>query len=111
MEISLFPIDIFTQPLHMSRMRHKAGLNLEISFSLTGCQTNVKAHSLSYYLLISGGRIAACIPFLRVLARCQMQAASTKIRTRVAMSISYHDDHYAASKFFVYVWAEDLPQK
>ena len=50
--------------------------------------------SLSYYLLIAGGRIFGFIPFPRVLVQCEMQSFSSRIWTRVAVSISYDDNHY-----------------
>ena len=34
------------------------------------------------------------IPFPRVLVLCEMQSASSRIWTRVAVSISYDDNHY-----------------
>ena len=53
-----------------------AGLNLEFSFFKTVCYTKVKEPSLPYYLPITGGRIARCIPFPRVFALCEMQTAT-----------------------------------
>ena len=50
--------------------------------------------SQSYYLPIAGGRIIGFIPFPRVLVLCEMQSASSRIWTRVAVSISYDDNHY-----------------
>ena len=50
--------------------------------------------SLSYYLPIAGGRIIGFIPFPRVLVLCEMQSFSSRIWTRVAVSISYDDNHY-----------------
>ena len=61
------------------------GLNSELSFSKT---------SLSYYLPIAGGRIIGFIPFPRVLVLCEMQSFSSRIWTRVAVSIFYDDNHY-----------------
>ena len=49
---------------------------------------------MPYYLPISGGRIIGFIPFPRVLVLCEMHSASSKIWTRVAVSISYDDNHY-----------------
>ena len=70
------------------------GLNSEFSFSETSCLTKAKESSLSYYLPIAGGRIIGFIPFPRVLVLCEMQSASSRIWTRVAVSISYDDNHY-----------------
>ena len=50
--------------------------------------------SLPYYLPITGGRIFGFIPFPRVLVLCEMQSVSTRIWTRVTVSISYDDNHY-----------------
>ena len=47
----------------------------------------------SYYLSIAGGRITGLIPFPMVLVLCEMQSASSRIWTRVAVSISYDDKH------------------
>ena len=68
--------------------RSLIGLNSECSF------TKAKELSLSYYLPIAGGRIIGFIPFLRVLVLCEMQIAWFRIWTRVAVSISYDDNHY-----------------
>ena len=50
--------------------------------------------SPSYYLPIDGGRIFGFIPFPRVLVLCEMQSVSSRIWTRVAVSISCDDNHY-----------------
>ena len=50
--------------------------------------------SLSYYLPIAWGRIIGFIPFPRVLVLCEMQSVSSSIWTRVAVSISYDDNHF-----------------
>ena len=50
--------------------------------------------SLSYYLPIAGGRIIGFIPFPRVLVLCEMQSVSSRIWTRIAVSISYGDNDY-----------------
>ena len=50
--------------------------------------------SLSYYLPIGGGRIIEFIPFPRVLVLCEMQSVSSRIWTRVAVSISYDDNYF-----------------
>ena len=50
--------------------------------------------SLPYYLPIAGGRIIGFIPFPRVLVLCEMQSVSSRIWTRVAVSIFYDDSHY-----------------
>ena len=68
--------------------RSLTGFNSEYSF------TKAEEPSLSYYLPIAGGRIIGFIPFPRVLVPCEMQSVSSRIWTRVAMSISYDDNHY-----------------
>ena len=70
------------------------GLNSEFSFSLTSCLTKAEEPSLSDYLAIAGGRIIGFIPFLRVLVPREMQSVSSRIWTRVTVSISYDDNHY-----------------
>ena len=44
------------------------GLNSEFSFSLAGCHTKLKEHSLSHYLPITGGTLTKFLPFQTVLA-------------------------------------------
>ena len=74
--------------------RSLAGLNSEFSFSKTSCLTKAEEPSLPYYLPIAGGRIIGFIPFPRVLVLFEMQSVSSRIWTRVAVSISYDDNHY-----------------
>ena len=94
----LFCFTIFTQTwagydTRSIFKRSLTGLNSEFSFSLTSCLTKADP-SLPYYLPIAGGRIFGFIPFPRVLVLCEMQSVSSRIWTRVAMSISYDDNHY-----------------
>ena len=70
------------------------GLNSEFSFSQTSCLTKAEEPSLSYYLPIAGGRIIGFIPFPRVLVRCEMQSVSSRIWTRITVSISHDDNHH-----------------
>ena len=65
------------------------GLNLEFSFSKTGCQLTIKEPSLPYYLLRVGGRLVGFIHFPRVKGLYEMQTASFKIWTWVVISIFY----------------------
>ena len=74
--------------------RSLTGLNSEFSFSYTSCLTKAEEHSLPYYLPIAGRRIIGFIPFPRVLVLCEMQSVSSRIWTRVAVSISYDDNHH-----------------
>ena len=73
--------------------RSLTGLNSEFSFYIN-CLTKVEELSLSYYLPLAGGRIIGFMPFPRVLVLCEMQSVSSRIWTRVAVSISYDDNHY-----------------
>ena len=75
------------------------GLNSEYSFSLTSCLSKAEEPSLSYYLLIAGGRIIGFIPFPRVLVLCEMQSVSSRIWTCVTVSISYDGNHYTTGKY------------
>ena len=74
--------------------RSLTSLHSEFSFSLTSCLTNAEEPSLPYYLPIAGGRIIGFIPFPRILVLCEMQSFSSRIWTRVAVSISYDNNHY-----------------
>ena len=55
--------------------RSLIGLNSEFSFVLTGYHNKIKKSSLSYFFLISGGRIVEFKPFPKVLRQCEMQTA------------------------------------
>ena len=72
--------------------RSLTGLNSEYSFSKT------EEPCLPYYLPTAGGRIIE--PFPRVLVLCEMQSVSSRIWTRVAVSISYDDNHYTTGTSF-----------
>ena len=75
-------------------------MNSEFSFCWTSCLTKAEETSLPYYLPIAGGRIIGFIPFPRVLVLCEMQSVSSRIWTRVAMFISYDDNHYTTVTLF-----------
>ena len=79
--------------------RSLTGLNSEFSFSLTSCLTKAEEPSLPYYLPIAGGRIIGFIPFPRVLVLCEMQSVLSRIWTRVAVSISYDNNHYTNTQW------------
>ena len=74
--------------------RSLTGLSSEFSFSLTSCLNKAEEPIIPYYLPIAGGRITGFIPFPRVLVLCEMQLVSARIWTRIAVSISYDDNHY-----------------
>ena len=80
--------------------RSLTGLNSQFSFSKTNCHTKAENPCLSYNLPIARGRIIGFIPFPRVLMLCEMQSASSRIWTRVAVSISYDDNHYTMGTSF-----------
>ena len=50
--------------------------------------------SMPYYLSIAEGRIIRYLLFPSVLVLCEMQLPWSRIWTRVAVSISYDDNHY-----------------
>ena len=83
--------------------RSLTGLNSEFSFSQTCCLTKAEEHSLSYYLPIAGGRIIGFIPFPRVLELCEMQSVSSRIWTRIAVSISCDDNQYTTGTSIVFL--------
>ena len=94
--IILLILYIFTNPsartgydIRSILKRSLTGLNSEFSFSLTSCLTKAEEPSLPYYLSIAG-----FIPFPRVLVLCERQSVSSRIWTRVTMSISYDDNYY-----------------
>ena len=58
--------------------------------------------SLPYYLPMAGGRIIGFIPFPRVLVLCEMPSVSSRIWTRVVVSISYDDNHYTTGTSYIY---------
>ena len=81
--------------------RSLSGLNSDFSFPKTSCLTKAEEPSLPYYLPIAGGRIIGFIPFPRVLVLCEMQSISSRIKTRVAVSISYDNNHYTTGTSIV----------
>ena len=82
--------------------RSLTGLNSEFSFSYTSCLTKAEESSLPYYLPIVGGGIIRFIPFPRVLVLREMQSVSSRIWTRVTVSISYDDNHYTTGTSIIY---------
>ena len=76
-------------------------MSSEFSFSLTSCLTKAEEPSLSYYLPIAGGRIIGFITFPRVLVLCEMLSVSSRIWTRVTVSISHDDNHYTTGTLVV----------
>ena len=66
----------------------RAGYDTRSIFNFS-CLTKAEEPSLPYYLLIAGGRIFGFIPFPRILVLYEMQSASSRMWTRIAVSISY----------------------
>ena len=95
------------QPLRSGRIWHQVnffkrsltGLNSEFSSSETNCLTKAEELSLSYYWILI--MIIGFIPFPRVLVLCEMQSVFSRIWTRVAVSISYDDNHYTTDTTIV----------
>ena len=84
------------QPLLSGRIWHKVSFYAEFNrfeFRLVA-SPRAEEPSLLYYLPIAGGRIIGFIPFPKVLVLCEMQSVSSRIWTRVAVYISYDDNHY-----------------
>ena len=75
------------QPLRSGRIWHKVNFKVFLG-------PKAEKPSLSYDLPIAGGRIIGFIPFPRVLEVWEMQSASSRIWTRVAVSISDDDNYY-----------------
>ena len=73
------------------------GFNSEISFSLTDRHNKVQEPVVPYYLLEAGRENSwerEFMTFSRILVLWGMQTATSKIWTRVPVSISYGDNHY-----------------
>ena len=97
-----FSWSYFTKPLRSGRIwtqgqflkRSLRGFEFQ-SFPSprTSCLTKAEKPSLSFYLPIAGGRIIGFIPFPRVLVLCEMQSVSSRIWTRITVSISCDDNH------------------
>ena len=87
-------IYVFTQPLRTRWMRHKVIL-IRVSLIWIQSFSSPKAVTISRLkrtvyptiLSISGSRIVIFLPLLRILVQSEMQTASSKIWTRVDMSI------------------------
>ena len=95
--------------------RSLTGFEFRVSFSKTSCLIKAEEPSLSYHISITGERIIGFIPFPRVLVLCEMQSASARIWIRVAVSISYDDNHWYLQEnmftnhiYFIYMNQQDL---
>ena len=103
----IYSFYVFTQPLRTSWMWHKIKFLTEFNRSeirdfllLDQLPYEGLKISLPYYLSIAGGRIIELIPFPRVLVLCEMQKASSRVWTRVAVFISYNSSRYTTSSCF-----------
>ena len=83
-----FALTIFTNPsaragydMRSIFKQSLTGLNSEFSFSWTSCLAKTEEPSLPYYLPIAG-----FILFPRVLMLCEMQSATSRIWTHVALT-------------------------
>ena len=107
----LYAIHIY-QPLHSGRIWHEVNFKAEFNrfefrvfpYPRLVAFTKAEEPSLSYYLPIAGGGIIGFIPFPRVLVRCEMQSVSSRIWTRVVVSISYADNHYTDTSIYIYIY-------
>ena len=93
--MSEFKLAIYIyQPHRSGRIWHKVNYKRSLTGSKTDFSFSQKAEepSLSYYLPIAGGRIIRFIPF-----PSEIQSVSSRIWTRVAVSISYDDNHYTTA--------------
>ena len=93
-DITNLPTSPLGQDMTQGPFLSLTGLNSEFSFSQASCLIKAEEPSLSNYLPIAGGRIIGFISFPRVLVLCEMQTVSSKIWTRVALSIFFDDNHY-----------------
>ena len=92
--------------------RSLTGLNSEFSFSQTSCLTQgwrTKSAMGKPSLPIAGERIIGFIPFSRVLVLCEMLSVSSRIWTRVAVSISNNDNHYTTGTSYLDLGTIILP--
>ena len=86
------------QPLQPGRIWHKEFNRFEFRvFPSTRLVTlpGLKKLVCPTILPIAGGRIIGFIPLPRVLVLCEMHSISSRIWTRVLVSISNDDNHYA----------------
>ena len=81
------------------------GWKSQLFFSYTTCYTKGKDPSLPYFLHINQRRIVGFIPFPKELALYELQTASSRIWTRVVMSIFYDNNHYAMGMcVYIYIY-------
>ena len=100
--VYVLPVSIFTDPSARAGYdtrsifkRSLIGFEFRVFLLLDKLPHQMKNLVCPTILPLAGGRIIGFIPFPRVLVLCEMQSVSSRIWTRVAVSISYHDNHYA----------------
>ena len=100
MDYFLFDPIYPTPPLgqDMTQGQFLTGLNSEISFSLTSCFTKAEEPSLSYYFTHSWRENNRIHTFPKGISAMWN---AIRIWTRVAVSISYDDNHYAISSLII----------
>ena len=75
---------------------NKVGLNLQFSFSWTGCLIKAKEHSLLYYFSVAGcERKNEIIVFPRAFPWSEKQIDFSRIWTQITHFISYNDNLHA----------------
>ena len=81
---------------------------VQFSFSQMSCHTKVKEPTLPDHFPIADGWIVGCIPFLWILALCEMKTALFRIWNHVIMSISYYNNHFTTNTsipLYIYIYA------
>ena len=72
-------------------------LNLEFSFSYTGCPTKIKENRLTYYLLIAEVCIVEFILFLRVWGYMKCKLSRSGFELKSPFLFSNDHNHYTTS--------------
>ena len=106
----------FTDPYHINRMWHKVCFSSRVqqvwiqSFPSLRAVTipSLKGPVCPTMLPIAGGRIIGFIPFPSILVLCEMQTASSRIWTQVAISITYYNIYYTMNTLNCILRAEWL---
>ena len=65
--------------------------------------SKIKESSLPYNLPVAGRKIAGRTPLPKLCMLCKMQTASFRFWTRVALSISYNDNHCTTNAISWYI--------
>ena len=99
--VCVYEVILFTNPSARAGYNTRSifkwsltGLNSEFSFSWTSCQGwRTQSVHLFTHSWRENSRIHT-FPKLWIQVLCEMQSASSRIWTRVTVSISYNDNHY-----------------